>query len=113
MKRLHCARPCGCALTGIDAHAREAGDVGRVDKRVEIRHDVAFDVVLPRDDAQTPARTDGLHDGGDAGQGDEVEAALPRRLIRELCGRLHGGLMRERAFRPEIEQGFACHRTPL
>ena len=75
----------------------EAGRVGGVDQRVEIRDHIAFDVVFPCDDAPALARLYGLHDRGHVGQSDEVEVAE----CGELVGGRHCRLMGEGALRPK------------
>ena len=96
---------------GVEGHVHtdpgEAGRVGGVDQRVEIRDHIAFDVVFPCDDAPALARLYGLHDRGHVGQSDEVEVAE----CGELVGGRHCRLMGEGALRAQVKQFHACHKV--
>ena len=96
---------------GVEGHVHtdpgEAGRVGGVDQRVEIRDHIAFDVVFPCDDAPALARLYGLHDRGHVGQSDEVEVAE----CGELVGGRHCRLMGEGALRAQVKQFHACHNV--
>ena len=96
---------------GVEGHVHtdpgEAGRVGGVDQRVEIRDHIAFDVVFPCDDTPALARLYGLHDRGHVGQSDEVEVAE----CGELVGGRHCRLMGEGALRAQIKQFHVCHEV--
>ena len=96
---------------GIERHVHadtgESDEVLRVDQRIEVGHDIAFDVVLPCHDTPAVAPLRGGEDLRHIVHGHQFEAAWFS--MGQRFGGVDRRLMREGALRAQIEQLSCAH----